>query len=368
MTKKYEKSRITLLVHSKIAVFDWGKTYMELFAVQAAKNKHVLITVYDVDKITDFGSPVVLLGVESAWLDNAIEKLRSKRSKIILLHGITLKNYEYINHIATDQRIITAKCLELLRKQGRTHTAFFGEQKNDTSDRIKTLAFCEQFSGDDVYTVENSVEECFERLLKNLDRYDSIVCANDVMAIYLLSRFRAMGIPIPERLQLIGNANMWLGAHVTPSLTTVSCNSEAVVKLAFQLCKTLCEFENIGSVNISMSVQIIPRRSTGNEQDKTDEENGIYYKRGAVADQNNENLSRELSEIVLIDKVFSACTEKQISVLRCWIAGDTVDRISEKVFISRDTVKYQLKNLYKQLNIHSKNELMELVNKYGLSF
>lgn len=80
-----------------------------------------------------------------------------------------------------------------------------------------------------------------------------------------------------------------------------------------------------------------------------------------------EVLCRELSRIVSLDRALSTCSEDQMFVLRSWIAGESVECIAEKMFISSDTVKYHLKNLYKRLDIHSINELTELVTNYGLT-
>ena len=368
MVKKQETLRITLLVHSKIAFFEWGKTVIDLFTAQAIKNKYALTTVCDADDVTELDCPVVILGVDNEWLNTTLDKLYSKKNKLILIYGVAHKNYEYVSHISADQRTTVQQCLNLLNEQGRTRTAFFGVQKNDSSDITKALVFFERFSHEDVYFAENSVKECCDRLLKRLDSYDSIICSNDVMAIYLLSRFRALGINIPERLHLIGNGNLWLSSHVTPSLTTVSYNPEVTAKLTLQMCENLRDFEDLDSINMSLGTQLVRRGSTGTPNVCQDFDDQTPHKRGAYVEYENEALCRELSEITSLNRALSACSQDQMSVLRSWVAEDSVDCIAEKMFISRDTVKYHLKTLYKLLDIHSKAELKELVNRYGLTF
>ena len=322
--------------------------------------------VYDAEEITEPDTPVVIIGVDSEWLNLTLDKLNLQRNKIILIHGIAHKDYEYVSHITSDQRGAVQKSINLLKEKERTRPAFFGVQKNDSSDITKALAFSECFPPEYVYYVESSVEECFERLHKELERYDSIICSNDIMAIYLIARFRALGISVPERLYLIGNGNLWLSSHVTPTLTTVSYNHEVTARLALQMCENLCDFENLGSINISVSTQLVQRGSTGALSTFQSFDSQAPHKRGAYMEYGSEELCRELSEIVSLDRVLSTCSEDQIYVLRSWIAGDSVEGIAEKMFISPDTVKYHLKTLYKLLDIHSKNELTELVNRYGV--
>ena len=91
MIKNQEALRITLLVHSKIAVFEWGKIIIDQFTAQVIKNKYALTTVCDADAITEPDSPVVILGVDSEWLNSALDKLNYKKNKIILVYGITHK-------------------------------------------------------------------------------------------------------------------------------------------------------------------------------------------------------------------------------------------------------------------------------------
>lgn len=368
MSKKANDTRITLLVHSKIAVFEWGKVIVDLFTVQADKSKFMLDTVYDISDVTDFDSPVIVLGVDSVWLGGVLEELNEKKCKVILIFGTAHKKYEYLSHISADQGDSTKKAIQLLSKREKRCPALFGIQKNDTSDHTKVLAFSEHFPLEDIYCVENGISECFDRFYSNVDEYDSVICSNDVMAIYLISRFRDLGIDITEKLYLIGNGNLWLGAHVTPKVTTVYSNSCATVQLALQICSTLCEFDDLDSINASTSTQLIPRESTGNACELECGGDALsVQKRSPYAKIKHEFLCPELLEIVTLDRKLSACSQDQLSVLGAWISGVSIDDISERLYISDHTVKYHLKTIYKILGIHSKTELLQIVDKYGLT-
>ena len=367
MSKKSDVTHITLLVHSKIAVFEWGKVIVDLFTAQASKNKFTLDTVYDISDVTDFDSPVMVLGVDSVWLGGVLEELNAKKCKVILIFGTANKKYEYVSHISSDQGVSTKKAIMLLSERDKRRPALFGIQKNDTSDLTKALVFSEYFPKEDIYCVENGILECFERFYANIDKYDSVICANDVMAIYLLTRFREFGIDILDKLYLVGNGNLWLGAHVTPRITTVYSNSCATVQLALQICSTLSEFDDLDSINASISTQLIPRESTGDVCELECGDALSLQKRSPYVEIKNELLSPELLEIVTLDRKLSVCSEDQLSVLGAWICGASIDEIAERLYISDNTVKYHLKTLYRLLNIHSKNELVSIVNKYGLT-
>ena len=366
MSKKFDVTHITLLVHSKIAVFEWGKVIIDLFTAQANKNKYILNTVYDISEVADFDSPVMVLGVDSVWLDGVLEKLNSKKCKIILFFGTEHKKYEYVSHISSDHGVGTKKAIQLLRERDKRNPALFGIQKNDTSDQTKALVFSDYYPRKDIYCTENGISECFDRFFSNVDQYDSVICANDVMAIYLLSRFRDLGIDVPKKLYLVGNGNLWLGAHVTPSITTVYSNPGATVRLALQICSILCEFDDLDSVDASISTQLIPRGSTADVCEAESADLLSAQTRSPYDEIRDELLCPELLEIVTLDRKLSACSADQLSVLGAWISGVPIDRIAERLFISDNTVRYHLKTLYRILNIHSKSELLRIVNKYGL--
>lgn len=365
MLKRESNATVTLLVHSKIAMFEWGKVLIDLFSVRATKEKCDLQIVYDVKDIKQSDLPIIVLGVDREWIMTVLEYLRAASSRVILLKGVAPKDYEFVSHISEDQQLSVKKSIDLLQANGRTRIAFFGVQKNDTSDQIKALIFSENFSSDDVYQIKSSVKDCCDLLLSNLHKYDSVICANDILAVYLLSRCRSLDIEIPQRLQLIGNGNLWIGSHVTPPITTVSYNSEATVRIAFQTYKNLCEFEGIAPLNVSLCGNIVQRESTGavgSADDSTVQKRGSYFDFGCEA------VCSEISQIAMLDRVFSSCTKEKTDILKLFVRGASVAKIADEVFLSQDTVAYHIKKLYKQLGIHSKKELMDIIHLYGIRF
>lgn len=361
-----EKLRITLLVHTKIAVFEWGKSFIDIIKAQAQRKQYIIDTVYDAEDVRR-DSVIVILAVDKLWIENALDIIGAQSSRLLLVYGVTNKSYEYISHLAADQQVITQQCLNLLHENGKKRTAFFGLQENDTSDQLKAITFLRNFPDTDVYTVKGNPNECFDMLISALDKYDSIICSNDVMAIYLIGRLRSLGINIPERLELIGNGNLWLSSHVTPQLTTVSCNYAAVATLALQICENLYGFDKLGSINVSIGTQLIQRESTGAKAVTEATESFSAQKRGEYPTVDSSVFSPEISDIVRLDRALSSFTKNQRTILKRWIEGASAEQISDEIFISEDTVKYHLKSIYKLLGIHSKNELLKLANKYGLT-
>src|ERR1035437_10042706 len=62
----------------------------------------------------------------------------------------------------------------------------------------------------------------------------------------------------------------------------------------------------------------------------------------------------------LPDKKHAQLNERQTEILECIVNGLSYKLIAEKLFISVDTVRYHVKNIYETLQVHSR---FELINK-----
>jgi DNA-binding NarL/FixJ family response regulator len=65
----------------------------------------------------------------------------------------------------------------------------------------------------------------------------------------------------------------------------------------------------------------------------------------------------------------SQLNERQQEILQCIFNGMSYKLIADKLFISADTVRYHVKNIYEILHVHSRDELISKTNgKSLLSF
>ncbi len=352
---------ITLLVHTRMATLKWGKAVIEAFHRHAVRNNITLNIVYSWENAVD-SSVIVLVGVDELWLKEVLEHLDTSHQHIILTNGVVEQYRHNISHVLSDQDVLIKECIKLLETRGRTKTALFGVQKNDTSDESKAIAFTRYLSSRDIYYVDNDIDACFDEFIVRLEHYDSVVCANDIMAIYLLGRFRELDISVPERLFLIGNGNLWLSEHVTPSLTTVSYDSDTMAAVTLQICKNLLSFEKLGSVDIHLKGELIKRESTGDasEKQKSESIRSLYQY------DDNCDICEKIYQINAIDRVLSFCTQEKRDILRLLTENASYSEIAKIMYLSEDAVKYHIKKLYKALNIHSKEELCKLIHQFGI--
>ncbi|OIH94568.1 LacI family DNA-binding transcriptional regulator [Curtobacterium sp. MCBA15_001] len=83
-------------------------------------------------------------------------------------------------------------------------------------------------------TAECGAEET-ERLLGRRRRLDAILAFNDVMALGVLSACRRAGVDVPGDVRVVGVDGLPLGTLVTPTLTTLAVDLDAVAAEALEL-------------------------------------------------------------------------------------------------------------------------------------
>lgn len=92
----------------------------------------------------------------------------------------------------------------------------------------------------------------------------AVIAYNDLMALGLLNRFRARGVPVPERISVVGCDDVPLATMCSPPMTTVSLPKEqagrAVVSM---LIKLFDEPPAAEPVHLELPTQLMVRGSTG---------------------------------------------------------------------------------------------------------
>ncbi|GCF08403.1 LacI family DNA-binding transcriptional regulator [Dictyobacter arantiisoli] len=89
-------------------------------------------------------------------------------------------------------------------------------------------------------TMEGGYKAC-KRLLERKVDFSAIFCVDDITAIGAMKALREAGRRVPEDVSLIGFDGIDLGQHITPALSTIRVDAEALGAVAL---KTLLERAN----------------------------------------------------------------------------------------------------------------------------
>ena len=100
-----------------------------------------------------------------------------------------------------------------------------------------------------------------KRLIKRNVQFSALFCANDETAIGAMKALRDMGYRVPEDVSVVGFDDIAMVEHLTPALTTVRVNKEALGSIAVkQLVSRSTDLE-AASVTILLQAQLIRRDS-----------------------------------------------------------------------------------------------------------
>lgn len=363
---------LPLLVHKKFISYEWGRSIVGYFYKYAKKYDLDIKLIYNYQDILSYTNCgfVIVLGVDLVWLGNVIKQISSTEINIIIMNGNINIPYSKISKINFNQKMIIKNSIEILQQKSRTHTALFGVQENDTSDASKADEFASLVSQNDIYYTNtcHNIADCFSNFFKNIEKYDSVICANDIIAIYLLSRLSELNITVPDKLHVIGNGNLRIGSYVSPTFTTASYNMGAMVEATVYILKSMIHFSAITNIDISLSSDIIERGSTGVDYNSPNSSFRYPYQLNNILGINEDcKIDEELMIIKNIDRVLTMSSEVEISILSKLLAGSSYDNIAKDEIMSPDTIKYHIKKLYKNLNIHRHTELIELFDKYKIN-
>ncbi len=92
----------------------------------------------------------------------------------------------------------------------------------------------------------------------------AVIAYNDVVALGLLSRLGVRGVPVPERISVVGCDDIGMSAMTHPALTTVSVpKREAGRATVALLLSTLADGGAAGPVHRELPTQLIVRATTG---------------------------------------------------------------------------------------------------------
>ena len=122
---------------------------------------------------------------------------------------------------------------ELLVKQGHRRIAYLGfAPALPDVERMRGLRACLEAHRLPLTRFEVAAptiaegERACPSIVLRRDRPDALVCYNDMVAIGFLGAAKALGVPIPGDMSVVGIDNIPFGRFTSPALTTVDIQSE----------------------------------------------------------------------------------------------------------------------------------------------
>ena len=354
-----------VIIDKRTADFKWFKELsysVNLFANRHKISVNTLKSVKECNKLSS-GSLLILLGNNPEWFNEIEENLVSKDVTVVSMIGyISFKEQKTIN-INYDMPSVISKAVEYFAQKGRNKPACFGIMEGDCSDSVKAECFAELKNVSDIYYITDSIENTFNKFYKHINKYDSVLCSNDIVALYLLKKFKEFNIKVPEQIEIIGIGNLWISSHTNPSITTFECDAENMSEVLWRILGKKTDTEILKRVNISLESTLIKRESTN---DKFSDVNAEKYDKFYPSLRTEDGIDETICRIRDLDLSFSSFSKIEVDIIDGLSKLETYERIALNNSITVDTVKYHIKKIYHLLGIHTREELIGLISEYCL--
>ena len=298
---------------------------------------------------------IIVVGTTPDWIYETVSSLKEKHK----LHIILVSNRPYtlsVSNVCTDLYSAVKDILNYLRECGRKRIALYGVNPSSTADNIKLSAFEQK---EKVYYNFGDLRECRNEFLRNMDKYDSVICTNDYAAVSLINHLKKEIPSFLNDLFIVGFANTHLGRINEPSVTSVALNYEEYGRTAVDIYRMLKKNPNLQSVNVNVKSSIVVRDTThniplnGNSSEPSDSQDKDFR----FYDDT------EVQQMVKIEKLFENCGENDVAVLGMLANGDSYEKVAEKCFMTVNGIKYRLDRLCRICGFETRRELIGVIKK-----
>lgn len=349
-----------ILSEPLFVVSTWYKTILKSLTDELNKKKYIYKIIntdefYD-DNESDYA---FLIGTNKSWLDDRIA-LCMKRS----IYPIVMSTQQEFSlngtySIVTSNLSVTMKRLiSFLNYNGKCRTALFGVNSLSLTNMsiLKQFADQKEIEGC-VYFNTGSVNVCAEQMVKDIDKYDSVISVNDFATILLIKKLNEAG----KNTFLISYGGTRLAKKYYPELMSVSMGYENFGKAAICIMEALRTNPTFDSLTINVQSQFENIDFYNYDNTLISESSDSFR----LCDEKFYSDS-EINDMIRIENMLLQCDDTDSEILNLLLSGNSYEEISEIVFCALNTVKYRVKKMKENCNCERKNEMIDLIKRYSI--
>ncbi len=359
-----EKRRMHVLVEPSFMSSHWCTNYIKGITSQA-KRKNITVEVHtDAAFIhqPDFDDThVVMLGSSLGWASHYMTLLyASDVYPIVLSIANYQKEFPFASFITMDYEDASRKLMKYLFDRGARATAFFAVNRKSSTDRQKVSNFLSCGGREeDIYHYDGDMSEACERIIANIEKYDSVLCANDVSAVILMRRLVDIGIEIPRNIQLASFGDTVLSNLEVHNIAVAHVKSFEAGQMSISAYRMLKSNPSISALSFLMQCEILDNNydlveiRLPHTPPTFDPAPGIDFFRDP-----------EVEKVLLVERLLAGCDKLDIRILREVINKESYSKIAAKLFIAENTISYRIKKILSAAPEKSKEEVLSLLAKF----
>jgi len=308
-------------------------------------------------------SIIFLAGGTKDWFCKMTEPLVQQDCRVCTV-GCTDPTGLASGAVAPGDSTTMEKLVRYLIYAGRRRLALFGICENSPHDRNKQAGFCSAMqqcglsvTEQDIFSVQTTTEECCNRFVACADRYDGVVCSNDLCALCLLSALQAAGICVPEQLYLTGMGNTLLSRIACPGLTSSTTDLFEVGRQSVCSAFPLLQQKKLLRFQLLVEDQYLARGSTGWFPFSAGQK---PFGTGSLPVSSFED--GILSRFSRLESALNQLDATDRQLLPLLLSFHTMEQIAEQSYLSVSTLNYRAAKINQRFGVANRKELQLLLN------
>ncbi|MCI8360951.1 MAG: substrate-binding domain-containing protein [Clostridiales bacterium] len=351
----------------------WSSQYTEGIKqeISRAKGSYKEITFDDLEAIRAAGlrghtrSVVLCNCISLNWISDCLARMESMGLHPLLLTPIGRSNPAFVSSISFDFYGVFYNLCHYLNETGHGHIALFGLNPSSANDVVKQAAFSRYYEaaggdgGRHIFWNKGAMEDCCAAFYREIQSYNAVICANDILAVGLIRFLKQRGVRVPEDLYIAAMGNTSLSELISPRITVAKFDCYAIGQHAARLYRFLSKNPHMSSVTANVSGQIIARESTGGVPPvftaPKPVEKSAYINFYADDDVRN---------IFSLEELFQRSDELDRHIIHGLLCERSYPDLAASLFVSESTVKYRVRKMIEAAGCRTKEELLSLLGAY----
>ena len=202
-----------------------------------------------------------IIFIGSVFMDGsgALLKTAAKHVPCFIINALVRGENIYCAYC--DDRAAVRETTQKLSERGCRYPMFLYDVETYGSEK-KRLGFSDACRNGHIEKISGGFEEISAAFGKLYDEFapDAVVCSNDVIAAAVLNCAKKLGVPVPEKLKIVGHNNSLISSCTAPSLTSIDNGAEELSSITANNLLKLFNGEKFDAA-IKIDYKLIERES-----------------------------------------------------------------------------------------------------------
>ncbi len=366
---------IPVLTEPNLRSYFWAQQTMEGIVQEATRRKYKVVTLnaesYETIDYDDlFGTKrrmLIVIGTSISWMPKALAFFTAQQIESIFISfdpaetslpsGMVRMDYVgALHHLLT---YLSVDC-------ARNKIALYGYNPNSSADNIK-LRFFQRWktqtdhpATEDVFYNLANLEACYNQFRQHAKRFNAVICANDIVAVSLLSMLRQDGIRVPEDLFVTAFGDSKISERVNPPLTIATLDHPEMGRQAVLLFSHLNKVPATASVSARVHSKLIIRASTACIADTTA---NTLPSSDADAFENTINFysDPEAEQLLRAEMLLNACDATDMQLITGLLEGVSLNSMEQELYLTASALQYRKKRLMNLVGCSHTSEFIDFL-------